>query len=292
MRRRSQYPGSKIRHPLRALETGKRKTINDVKKMKNVLWFDIHETGMHLAKWRPSAVFQWLYSGSYFIFLIILLALSSAMPIDIIIQSSQTTSRLAINTLIIIGACALFVIISLTLYFTRLLIIRSHVQDIPKPYIPITSSDVPPNVASYIHDELERCQDVVKLSGPKDDIVHKGMYHYHIDSNVNNPVLPDNVIYENVVREIGEDIKYRRYINLDDHSFIPVTTKETLRQTLETLYRANSSICNQKDMDNLHSFLRLYQNFRFSGDPISYNDFIIFIGLWKQVRTTMTKMIH
>ena len=239
-------------------------------------------------KSKPRALIYWLYSVSYFIFLGITLLLCSSMPVNIIFQSFATSSRIAISTLIIIGACALFVLSAFVLYLVRVLIIRAHLQDIPRFYIPTTPADINQQVSNFIHEELIRCQQITEMAGPKGHIVHDGMYHEekgHTSSKRTD--LPDDLVYDDVVCDIGQEVKYRGRIQLSGNKFIEAKGKSTFKDLLFNEYNEIKDKIIDNELTTMKDLVGLYEKLRFSGNPISHQEFEKFLRLWSQVENTL-----
>lgn len=240
-----------------------------------------------IKKVKPKALIYWLYSVSYFIVLGITSALCSAIPVDLIIQSFQTSSRIAINTLIIIGACALFVLSAFVLYLVRVLINRAHLQDIPRIYIPVSSADITEPVSDYIHEELIRCQRISKTAGPKGIIFHDGMYHEQKGTSSKMTVLPNDLVYDNVVCDIGQEVKYRGKIQLSESRFIVPKNKCTLKELILDEYDEMTDKLNDYELTTMKDMVGLYEKLRFSGKPITHHEFERFLRLWSQVEKTL-----
>ncbi|KAG7704597.1 hypothetical protein KL914_003988 [Ogataea haglerorum] len=227
----------------------------------------------------------WFYSISLLTFGITFLLLNSLVPIDVILRS-LTSSIIALNTLVIVCACALFLVLSAVIYIFRILNIKKHLQDIPKPYMPITEKDIGKREAEYIAQQIARTKEIRKLAGPQGPVDHAGL---HCDQSSSDIPLPDKLIYENVVCAIGEDIKYRHALRLTSTFQVKVEPNQTLRDIISTAVQKTS--LSARDSDLLAEFLLHYEKLRFSGRPITKTDFLTFLRLWDHTRTILKRQL-
>jgi len=98
----------------------------------------------------------WLYTASFLVLILLILTLSSALPIDVIVQSKTNNSHLATNTVIILVICVVFLLYSLLHNALRLLYDKMQLQDIPLSYIPISENDIGKSMARTIENEMLR----------------------------------------------------------------------------------------------------------------------------------------
>lgn len=219
---------------------------------------------------------RWLYTSSFFIILGILLAMNSIIPIDVIILSKTNNSHLATNTVIIIVICVVFVFFSSILHMFRLFYDKMLLQEIPKPYIPITANDIGYSASKSIELEMIKCKKIFELAKPTGNISHPGLYH-HSEFDINPPEFPDNLIYENVVKVIGQELKYNGTLTVSNTRILRLDNHYTLRELLH-VYRNDPIVEN---------FLDLYENLRFSGRPITCNEFKEFLKEWNYVKSKL-----
>ncbi|CDK24403.1 unnamed protein product [Kuraishia capsulata CBS 1993] len=253
-------------------------------------------------------VFNWLYSISLGLFFIVFLGLCSIVPIDVIIKS-KTSSHLAVNTLIVLIACGLFAGLCIFIYALRIYVLRVHLQDIPKPYMPTDANDIPSKCAVYIKEQLIRCEKITARAMPHELVKHPGLY-YHKDyddveqidlfgekenekihrktpSKLVDPAagfLPNNLVYENVVRIIGNEIKYNGYLVMDNREWVNVPQKMSFREVMTLMDDGNLE---RSDPALLEELLSTYERLRFSGQLISEDDFLKFMELlskWKSLQ--------
>lgn len=218
---------------------------------------------------------RWLYASSFVIIIILILTMSSVLPIDVIVQSKTNNSHLATNTVIILVICVAFIIISVLAHTFRLFYNKMLLQDIPRPYIPITEDDIGKSTSQAIELEMVNCQRIKRMAKPKGNIRHPGLYHQSEDDQ--NDDLPDNLIYENVIRVIGQELKYNGTLTISDDQVLRLDNHYSLSELLN-IYRTDSVV---------NDFLLLYERLRFSGQPITCDDFKLFLEEWGYVKTKL-----
>ncbi|ODV85640.1 hypothetical protein CANARDRAFT_28398 [[Candida] arabinofermentans NRRL YB-2248] len=250
---------------------------------------------------KSKGVFKWLYSISLLIFSMLLLALNAVIPIDAIVKS-KTSSNLAVNAIIIVIACAVFLTCSGVIYIFRILVLKKYLQDIPKAYIPITPKDISKRESDFIYSEMLRSEKIRRLARPNTYVNHPSLYHsYEVEKLLDHELaksgtrtdyekqnemlikLPNNLIYENVVRAIGEDIKYRKLLTIKKTFQVKVGKNQTLRSILVQKFDLISHELVDDDFKILYDFLNHYEKLRFSGEAITYDDFIKFLKLWDHI---------
>ncbi|ODQ48698.1 hypothetical protein PICMEDRAFT_70315 [Pichia membranifaciens NRRL Y-2026] len=217
----------------------------------------------------------WLYTSSFVVIMIIILSMSSVLPIDVIVQSKTNNSHLATNTVIILVICVVFLFISAILHMFRLFYDNMLLQEIPKPYVPITPNDVGKSTSRTIEREIVRCKEILERAKPRGDISHPGLFH---QSEYNHDVeLPDNLIYENVVNVIGQELKYNGTLTVGDDKVLRLDNHYTLRELLHVY----------EDDEMVGKFLNLYEKLRFSGEPITCDEFKDFLQKWSYVKSKL-----
>ncbi|VEU19279.1 DEKNAAC100660 [Brettanomyces naardenensis] len=131
------------------------------------------------------------------------------------------------------------------------------------------------------------------MAAPRGRIMHRGLFHsYEGPSSESSSLqvkLPNNLVYENVVHSIGEDIKYRKMLSINDSLQLKTEGKATLREVLLHKYGLMKQELTDKDISTLYDFLIHYEKVRFSGIPIAYDEFVIFMGLWSRVKNDIWK---
>ncbi|GMF98600.1 hypothetical protein B5S30_g760 [[Candida] boidinii] len=334
----------------------------------------------------PKKILQWFYSFSLVILLLLFIGLNSIIPIDSIIKS-KTSSNLAINAIVIVIACCLFIGLSISTYILRIIVLEFYLMDIPKPYMPTTPRDIPSDVSRYIKEELIRCEEIREKSKPNKFINHPGLYHDNsgiiveeddddyddgkdnkstttssssllkssddesdfakeIEMKGINLALPNHLIYENVIRSIGEGIKYNGSLIFDKDEYINVPINKNFREIFELLikrlneiYQSNKNTrlqnhntddgdsdieseklqyqetqdaklsekqdgnqkgvrgVGQEDEDYeikeitelILRFMDHYEYLRFSGKPITYQDFVKFMIMWIEIKKQINR---
>lgn len=214
----------------------------------------------------------WLYTSSFVIIMMIILSMSSVLPIDVIVLSKTNNSHLATNTVIILVICAVFIFFSSILHMFRLFYDKMLLQEIPKPYIPITENDIGSRTSEAIEEEMVRCREILERAKPKGNISHPGLYHRSEGST--DVEFPDNLIYENVVKVIGQELKYNGTLTVSNDKILRLDNHYTLRELL-SIFRNDQVVAN---------FLDLYEKLRFSGEPVTSEEFKDFLQKWNYVK--------
>ncbi|GMG37871.1 unnamed protein product [Ambrosiozyma monospora] len=161
--------------------------------------------------------------------------------------------------------------------------------------MPITSKDIPRECSIAIQNEFIRTQKVKQMAQPNLDIQHPGLFQAPNQSENADDELPNYLVYENVVRTFGEDIKYRNVLTVKNSSLkITVDKNVTLREILTKRFSplVQQGKLEYKDSIKLQNFLKLYERLRFSGKAIEHDEFLELMQLWNQVQTLLTKFNH
>lgn len=217
----------------------------------------------------------WLYTSSFVIIMMIILSMSSVLPIDVIVQSKTNNSHLATNTVIILVICVVFLVIASILHMFRLFYDNMLLQEIPKPYVPVTPDDIGHSTNMAIEKEVIRCKKILEMAKPKGNISHPGLFH---QSEYNHEIeLPDNLIYENVVKVIGQELKYNGTLTVSNDKVLRLDNHYTLRELLH-MYEDDKTVA---------QFIDLYEKLRFSGEPITLEEFKDFLQKWSYVKTKL-----
>lgn len=226
----------------------------------------------------PRKLFNWIYSISLVIFVLITVLFAAITIIDVIAQSSSTRYS-AIKLFLVIIVCVAFIVYSLIVYFSRLLQARIALNDIPSKsaYIPF-EGDYPKAVFREIDKTLQKCCEIKAKSDPKFDksivLDHPGLSppEYIQQRNmslgiIEGTLLPPESHYEEIIRSIGDYFILGKLINPE----IPkhYTFREILIY-LHTLYVRNNDI-------ELLRLIELYERFRFGPDLITQSELIEFI---------------
>lgn len=194
----------------------------------------------------PRKVFEWLYSFSLIILMIITFGFVLVTPLDIIMQTVSKKAA-AIKLFIIIIACATFVLFSLLFYFSRLYHSRVLFNRIPAKsvYLPLEKDDLPPSVQKYIEKTLQHCVGDVKVrAGPLAN--EKELFNY-----------PGRVAPKYIQRRNIELALQRDYFLLpEDHSYQDIIDSIGLKLRLDGMFANTYSI--PKDMTFREIFVSLF----------------------------------
>ncbi|CAK9438526.1 uncharacterized protein LODBEIA_P27500 [Lodderomyces beijingensis] len=166
----------------------------------------------------PHRVVKWLYSISMVIVIILMLAFIAVTPIDVIVQTFNSSNSTAVKTFLVIIVCVAFLVISIIIYTVRVYKFKVAMNDIPakSSYIPF-ENDYPDDVFRYIDSKLKHSYDVAQLAGPlmqHDFINHPGLSPPEYiqkkhendsdDGDVQGRLLPPNMLYEDVLQSFAD----------------------------------------------------------------------------------------
>lgn len=216
---------------------------------------------------------RWLYTSSFVVLIIINLSLSSVLPIDMIVQSKANNSNLATNTVIIMVICVVFIVFSALIDTFRIFYNKVLLEEIPRCYVPITENDIGQKFSSKIEYEMMRCQKIKRMAKPVGRIEHPGLYHVNEGDNEDGH-FPNNLIYENVIRIIGQELKYNGTLTISDKKVLRLNNHLSLCELLEEY----------KDDPEVRQFTKLYEKLRFSGEPITLPEFKDFVKGWNNIK--------
>lgn len=234
-------------------------------------------------------VFQWLYSFSLFIFMVLTFAAIVVTPADIVVQTWGTAFT-GIKTLIVIAACAIFFVMSMLLYISRLYKSRVAVNQIPSKsvYVPLEKNDLQREVLENVIGRLKECVGEIKVQAdcllnknekfnypgmaPPEYIQKRNIKLGYQEQSLN---LPPNCNYEGVIQSLGLMIKVDGLLS---GSFV-VPPNYTFREILVSMAEHLQDE-RQLDSDVLASFrttIRLYEKMKFSGQLIQQHDLLLFL---------------
>ncbi|CAH6722894.1 putative defect at low temperature protein 1 [[Candida] jaroonii] len=229
----------------------------------------------------PRRLFRWIYSVSLFILVSILMALIAVTPIDVIVQTASASFS-GIKLFIVIVVCVLFLIISFTLYFSRIYQHRVAMNDIPNHsmYVP-QEHDLPKRIYHHIDEKNQYCKEVQEMAGPlTNDITinYPGMQppEYIQARNVGSGnLLPPSLHYDEVIRSFTD--KFTILENFESSLKTPkhFTFREMVLSIAQDL-RINRK-AGAEELPNFSLFLSLYEKFKFSGKLIEENEMVDFM---------------
>lgn len=248
----------------------------------------IKEYSEYFATSLPKRIFQWLYSFSLIIFIILTSAFIVVTPLDIVVQTYGAPST-GIKMFIIIAACALFFVMLILFYLSRLYHSREAVNQIPSKsvYIPLEEHDLPQEVLKYIHDHLEECVGDIKVrAGPlhnKDACFnYPGMSppQYIQERNKGmglgkGTLLPPNCVYEDIIDSLALRIRFDGA--LVTNFCIPPSF--TFREAIISIFHRMSSAQQNlpETIANVQTVVELYEKFRFGPNLITENELVVFL---------------
>lgn len=234
-------------------------------------------------------IFQWLYSFSLIIFIILTAAFIVVTPLDIIVQTYGAPST-GIKMFIIIAACAIFLVALIFFYFSRLFKTREAVNQIPSKsvYVPLEKHDLPADVLKYIDKQLKKCVGDIKVrAGPlhnKDaSLNYPGMSppEYIQERNIRmgyhdqGTMLPPNCVYEEIIDSLALRIRFDGELLTN----FRIPTSFTFREVIVSMFNRLSELHQhqQETIANLHKVVELYEKFRYGPDLITERDLVAFL---------------
>lgn len=249
----------------------------------------IREFSESFATSLPKRIFQWLYSFSLIIFIILTSAFIVVTPLDIVVQTYGAPST-GIKMFIIIAACALFLVTLVLFYLSRLFHSREAVNQIPSKsvYIPVEEHDLPQDVLKYIHKHLGECVGEIKVrAGPlhnKDTTLnYPGMSppeyiqkrNLKLGFNKSGTLLPPNSVYDEIIDSLALRIRFDGAL-VTNFSIPP---SFTFREVIISIFRRMSaSQQNQPEtIANMQKVIELYEKFRFGPELIAETELVTFL---------------
>ena len=264
----------------------------------------------------PQKLLQWIYSISLILILLLLLLVISVTILDVVIQTLQSPSDLALKTFTVLGACGFFIFISIIIYFVRLYQLRVSINNIPNKslYIPFENDFANKAIFHYIDDKLKYCHEIKFKSGPLQNamyiINHPGLSppeyimkrNAQCLTNMNRNVFPitmqSNGDLINQINEssncggsgiVGEgtllppNIHYEDVIRSFGDKFYTgkIFTNDALPIELSVqeiiIYLTNQFSDQNNNNPNINKLISLYEKFRFSNQLINQLELIEFM---------------
>ncbi|KOG97463.1 Dlt1p [Saccharomyces eubayanus] len=220
---------------------------------------------------------SWLYKGSLFISLILLIGFSVVLPIDSIAQASKSENN-AFNTFIVVGALVVFGVVCIVIIIGRVLFHKSCLKDIPRRYIPITPADLP-HLASReaVLKNMERSKELtILLKKPKDPVIHDGLEPpKRCDFPSNEKLFPEYLNYADCIKSLTDRLKYHGLFlnNLD----VRMKLEDTFADVVNSQFVNRNT--NKVQLQKAKDFIDLYETIRFSGKDVTRDQFILFVEL-------------
>ncbi|ANZ74175.1 BA75_01403T0 [Komagataella pastoris] len=225
----------------------------------------------------PKMLLKWFYSASFALFFILLLAFNVVTPIDTIVQS-KVANNLAFNAIVIIMSCVVFAVFSLIAYSTRIFVLRVHIQDIPKKYIPTHDKDLPVVALREIRKAFKESETIRNNSLPNQDIQHPGMFYRKEDSSNTQMGLLNGLIYEDIINTFGARVREGGFMLLDSETKKRFGDKLTLREYIHQMKVHH--LLPPTSEASTKTFIDHYEKLRFSGKTISERDFFMFLNFF------------
>ncbi|EDO17091.1 hypothetical protein Kpol_1025p10 [Vanderwaltozyma polyspora DSM 70294] len=221
----------------------------------------------------------WLWSKRGFIFIsyVFLVCFAAVLPIDSIAQASQSSNN-ALNTFIVVGALVIFAVVCIILIVGRSLYFKSCLQDVPRRYIPSTAIDLPHRGSrELVTQGVEASKQLSTMFiKPKDPVIHPGVEPPERcdDPNIDK-VFPEYLNYHSCIKNIADRFKYKGvFMSVDKNKLdIDSTFSDIVR---EKYIISNENVAVKQNAERL---IELYEVLRFSGNPITREQFVYFVEL-------------
>lgn len=236
----------------------------------------------------PRRLFRWIYSISLVILSILVLALATPTPIDVIAQTSGTNSP-GVKLFIVIIVFVVFLVVALFMYFLRIVQHRIAMNDIPtrSMYVP-GEGDLPKSTMQMINKNLKRCVSVVKVkAGPMNSdtvLNHPGLSPpaYVQERNANKfgtnlpgTCFPPDSNYEDVIRSLGDKFRENSTFIYQFHYPKNYSMREIFVHLYETY--SNDPGIHSERLPDVAKLIMLYERMKFGSKLISENDLFEFM---------------
>lgn len=211
-------------------------------------------------------------------------------PLDIIIQTWGAPLT-GVKTFIVIAACALFAVLALLVYFSRLYKTIVAVNAIPSKslYIPLEVNDLHSEVRKHIHSNLRRCVGEVgtkasALHNTSAVINHHGMSppeylqkrNMELGFGEEGTNIPPNVIYDNIINSLALHLRHNGFMVNRIKFPLHFTFREIMVAALKFKKDGNDHGMTQFDAD-VRQMIELYEKFRYSPELICEEDLVTFL---------------
>ncbi|KAI9891237.1 MAG: hypothetical protein M1814_002927 [Vezdaea aestivalis] len=233
----------------------------------------------------PRIPYFLIFYSTTFTFLILLLTGLLLIPLADSIQQC-VENKAYFNIFILGGVYLLTGIISLFIYGSRLYTFRTQLATIPKSYIPVDKRDLPSSVYAIVHENLTRSATIAHDTKPRDlsadpnasgvppwgQIRHPGFSEPAAQPTPGQ--LPPHTRFEAVIAELPHLIEARAVSILPSP---PPAEALDLFQRPSTMglreYLVRLGEVGLMSGPVVSKFLKLYEEARFLGHPISQPDF-------------------
>lgn len=208
---------------------------------------------------RRSRVQKFVYRATLIVFIILFVASVSLLPIDTLIQTKkndQSLPNITVNAFIVLTFCVIFIVASGLFAFVRFFKFYRSLNDIPKNYTPIHENDFNNKLChQHIVNNFKRCQKIYhELTTPQHVIEHSGLSSPIKDETV----LPRSLVYEDVIRSIGDRLKLS-------------STEQTVHLSFREIFSAN------QNNETVAVMIDMYEKLRFSNKAISQEEILEFL---------------
>lgn len=242
-------------------------------------------------------VLSWLYSFSLIILMILTFAFIFVTPVEVGIQTAGA-SAFGVKLFIIFITSAGFFVLCLGYYFSRLILSRVQINQIPAKsvYLPLEKNDLQKDVSEHIHKNLVRCVGEIKVKAgplenklesfnypgmsPPDYLVRRNM-RLKLEGEPNS--IPPNCVYGDVINGLGLKVRIDgllagNFAVPKDYTFKDMV--QAIAENLESeghltgeLARAASTITAQ------------YEKFKFGPDLIVQHELVEFMTSFEKLVT-------
>ncbi|KAL3232527.1 Defect at low temperature protein 1 [Nakaseomyces bracarensis] len=208
------------------------------------------------------------------VLLLFLLGFSIVLPLDAIVQATQSDND-GFNTFIVVGAIAAFGVCVVSLFVGNIYRHRTLMKDVPKRYLPITPGDLPHNPSrNMVVDNMSRSKELSTLfKKPKDPVIHPGLEPPARSDYPDIPkLLPEYLNYKICIKSVTDRLKYYGlFLN-------NASDDVAIAQTFTDIVKAEFVIGNKNKYQVRRAtlFIELYETLRFSGEEVTREQFLDF----------------
>lgn len=206
--------------------------------------------------------------------LLFLLGFSIVLPLDAIVQATQSDND-GFNTFIVVGAIAAFGVCVVSLFIGNIYRHRTLMKGVPKRYLPITPGDLPHNGSrNLVVDNMSRSKELSALfKKPKGPVTHPGLEPpARCDYPGIQKLLPEYLNYKICIKSVTDRLKY--YGLFLNNANDDVAIAHTFTDIVKAQFIVRNT--NQFEIRRATMFMELYEILRFSGEEITRDQFLEF----------------
>lgn len=235
----------------------------------------------------PRKIFDWLYSFSLLILILVTLGFVAVTPIDVIAKTSQK-SLSGIKMFIVIIVCVVFIVFAIFIYLLRIFQARIHMNDIPgRSLYVLGDGDLPNHCCREIEKVISENTATSVRAGPlytSEVINHPGMsppsyiQKRNVSATGEGTLLPPNSCYEDLIRSLSDRFKFDGKLFSDLDISRNLSMREIICHLVEMFLK--EPFIDRLRMPNIMRLLDLYEKFRFGPDLIVEKELVEFMHLF------------